>query len=78
MPLPALIALFIIVPLAELYVIYQVGDAIGIVWTLPLLAADSLLGSVPLRSQGRIVWRRFNAVMSEAACPTASCSTACW
>jgi UPF0716 protein FxsA len=55
MPLPALIALFIVVPLAELYLILLVGDAIGAVWTILLLAADSVLGSVLLRSQGRSV-----------------------
>ena len=31
MPLLALIAIFVVVPLAELYVIFKVGDAIGIV-----------------------------------------------
>ena len=41
MRLLALIALFIVVPLAELYVIFTVGDAIGIWWTILLLAADS-------------------------------------
>jgi UPF0716 protein FxsA len=63
MPLPALIALFIVVPLVELYVILKVGDAIGAVWTILLLAADSVLGSVLLRSQGRTVWRRFNEAL---------------
>ncbi len=69
MPLPALIALFIVVPLAELYVILKVGDAIGPVWTILLLAADSVLGSVLLRSQGRTVWRRFNAALTEGKMP---------
>ena len=69
MPLAALIVLFIVVPLAELYVILQVGDAIGAVWTILLLAADSLLGSLLLRSQGRTVWRRFNAALSEGRMP---------
>ena len=69
MPLPALIALFIVVPLAELYVILKVGDAIGPVWTILLLAADSLLGSVLLRSQGRSVWRRFNTALTEGKMP---------
>ena len=69
MPLPALIALFIVVPLAELYVILKVGDAIGPVWTILLLAADSVLGSVLLRSQGRSVWRRFNAALTEGKMP---------
>jgi UPF0716 protein FxsA len=68
-PLPALIALFIVVPLAELYVILKVGDAIGPVWTILLLAADSVLGSVLLRSQGRTVWRRFNAALTEGKMP---------
>ena len=42
MPLAALIALFIVVPLAELYVILQVGDAIGAVWTILLLGDASI------------------------------------
>ena len=69
MPLSALIALFIVVPLAELYVILKVGDAIGAAWTILLLAADSVLGSVLLRSQGRSVWRRFNAALAEGRMP---------
>ena len=69
MPLPALIALFIVVPLAELYVILKVGDAIGPIWTILLLAADSLLGSVLLRSQGRSIWRRFNTALTEGKMP---------
>jgi UPF0716 protein FxsA len=69
MPLAALIALFIVVPLAELYVILQVGDAIGVVWTVLLLAADSVLGSVLLRTQGRAVWRRFNEALAAGRMP---------
>ena len=30
MPIPALVLLFVLVPIAELYVIYKVGDAIGV------------------------------------------------
>ena len=69
MPLLALIAIFIVLPLAELYVILKVGDAIGAVWTILLLAADSLLGSLLLRSQGRSVWRRFNTALAEGKMP---------
>ena len=69
MPLAALIALFIIVPLAELYVILKVGDAIGAVWTILLLAADSVLGAVLLRTQGRAVWARFNTTLAEGKMP---------
>jgi UPF0716 protein FxsA len=69
MPLLALVAIFIVVPLVELYVILKVGDAIGAVWTILLLAADSVLGSVLLRSQGRSVWRRFNDALAMGRMP---------
>jgi len=58
-PLALLVLLFVVVPLAELWVILAVGDAIGVVPTVILLAADSVLGAVLLRSQGRAVWTRF-------------------
>jgi len=61
--------LFLLVPVAELYVIYKVGDAIGIGWTFLLLAADSVIGSLLLRSQGRAVWRKFNAILAEGRVP---------
>lgn len=57
--MPLLILLFIVVPLAELYVIIQVGQAIGVLPTIGVLLLDSLVGSWMLRSQGRLAWRRF-------------------
>ena len=70
MPLLALIVIFIVVPLAELYVILKVADdLLGWPLTLALLAADSLLGSWLLRSQGRAVWRRFNEVVRAGRVP---------
>ncbi len=69
MPLLALVVLFIVVPIAELYVIWKVGDAIGIWLTLALLAADSVLGALLLRAQGRSVWGRFNKALAEGKIP---------
>jgi UPF0716 protein FxsA len=69
MRLLALVALFIVLPLAELYVILKVGDAIGVPWTILLLAADSILGAMLLRSQGRAVWRRFNEALTTGRMP---------
>src|SRR4051795_8177053 len=68
MPL-LLIVLFIVVPIAELYVIIQVGQLIGVVPTLLLLLADALLGSLLLRHQGRGAWRRFNEALAEHRFP---------
>lgn len=64
-----LVLIFIVVPLAELYVIIQVGGAIGVVPTLLLLLADALLGSFLLRHQGRAAWVRFNRALAENRMP---------
>jgi UPF0716 protein FxsA len=65
-----LIVLFIVVPIAELAVIIQVGQLVGVWWTIALLLADSLLGAYLMRSQGRAAWRRFNAAIAEGRAPT--------
>jgi UPF0716 protein FxsA len=65
-----LVLLFIAVPLAELAVIIQVGQAIGVWWTIGLLLVDSLIGSWLMRHQGRASWRRFNAALQEGRVPT--------
>src|SRR3954454_25029712 len=64
-----LILLFIVVPIAELYVILKVGDLIGILPTLALLVADSMLGTWLMRSQGRAVWQRFQETMQAGRVP---------
>ena len=62
--MPLLVLLFIVVPLAELYVIIQVGQAIGVLPTIGILLLDSILGSWLLRQQGRAAWQRFNAALA--------------
>src|SRR3954453_5627984 len=69
MPLLALLLLLIVVPIAEIALIIQVGEWIGVWWTIALLLADALLGSLLLRTQGRAVWRRFSAAVSEGRIP---------
>ena len=68
MPL-LLLLLFIVVPLVELYVIITVGGAIGVLPTIALLLADSVLGAALMRSQGRAAWRRFNQAIAERRLP---------
>jgi UPF0716 protein FxsA len=67
--MPFLIVLFIVVPIAELYVIIKVGELIGIWPTLILLLADALLGSMLLKHQGRSAWRRFNEALAARRFP---------
>jgi UPF0716 protein FxsA len=66
---PLLVLLFIVVPIAELVVIIQVGQLIGVWWTVALLLADAVLGSMLARSQGRAAWRRLNAALQEGRMP---------
>ena len=69
MVLLALLAIFIVVPIAEIYVILKVGEAIGVAWTIVLLITDAVLGSLLMRSQGRAVWRRFNDAVRAGRVP---------
>ena len=64
-----LVLIFIVVPIIELYVIIQVGEAIGVWWTIALLIADSILGSLLMRAQGRAAWRRFNEAVGSGKVP---------
>ncbi len=66
---PLLLILFIAVPIVEIFAIIQVGQAIGVLPTIALLIADSILGSILMRSQGRAAWRRFNAAIAEGRVP---------
>ncbi len=69
MPLLLLLVIFIVVPLAELYVIFKVGEAIGAPLTILILAIDSIVGWLLLKSQGRAVWRRFSETMAAGRVP---------
>jgi UPF0716 protein FxsA len=50
--------LFLVWPLAELFAIVAVANAIGVLDTFILLLAGVPLGTWALRSQGAAVWRR--------------------
>lgn len=55
MPLIVVLAL-LVVPIAEIYVIVQVGQEIGAGWTVLLLIADAVLGAWLIRREGRRAW----------------------
>lgn len=55
--MPAAVVLaFLLIPIAEIYVIVQVGQAIGAWWTILLLIADSVLGAWLVKREGRRAW----------------------
>lgn len=69
MPILLLFFLFIVVPIAELYVLLQIGQQIGILPTIALLILDSVLGASLMRSQGRAAWLRFSTALAEGRMP---------
>ena len=64
-----LLLLFLALPIAEIYVIIQVGNAIGVVPTLFLLILDGFAGAALARWQGRAAWERFNRALAAGRVP---------
>ena len=64
-----LFALFIVVPLVEIYVIIQVGQAIGAWWTIVLLILDSILGSWLIKREGSRAFRALREALDSGRMP---------
>ena len=69
-PMVGVLALiFLLVPLAELYVIIQVGQAFGALNTIGLLILVSAVGAWLAKREGMGVWRRFQRQVESGAVP---------
>ena len=64
-----LLIAFIVVPLVELWLIIEIGGAIGIGPTIAILLFDSVMGAILLRHQGRGAWVAFNRALAESRIP---------
>jgi UPF0716 protein FxsA len=64
-----LLLLLILWAAAELFVAIEVASAIGVLATVLLLIAGWPLGAWALRSQGRVVWRRFTDAVARGKPP---------
>ena len=68
--MPAILALlFIVIPIIEIAILVQVGDAIGVWWTIALLLADSILGAWLVKREGQRTWRAFRNAIAETRWP---------
>ena len=68
---PLLAVLFLAVPIAELYVLIQVGQWIGVLDTLGLLILVSIVGAWLAKREGLGVLRRIQAAMNAGRVPGA-------
>jgi UPF0716 protein FxsA len=65
-----MIALLLILwPLAELFVVIEIAQAIGVLLTILLLVVSWPLGTWALRSEGRAAWRRLSAAVAAGRSP---------
>jgi len=59
----------VVVPIAEIYVLIQVGQAIGAWWTIALLIADSILGTWLIKREGGRAWRALRSALDTGRMP---------
>lgn len=64
-----ILALLIIWPIAELFVMIQVANQIGFFWMLFALFASAVAGILILQNRGRAHWRRFRGALDERRPP---------
>jgi UPF0716 protein FxsA len=67
-----LFLVFLVVPIVEIYVLIQVGSAIGALNTIGLLLLVSLLGAWIVKHQGGGAWRRIRDELAMGHLPGAS------
>ena len=60
---------FVVVPLAEVYLLVQLGQVIGPWWTILVLVAAGVLGSLLVRREGSRAWRALQAALSSYRMP---------
>ena len=64
-----LVFVFVVMPLLEIYVLIQVGQVIGVWWTILLLIADSILGGWLIRHEGARAWRALTTALNSGQMP---------
>ena len=65
----ALALLFLVVPFVELFVLIQVGQAIGALPTIAILVVDSLIGAWLVKREGLAVLRRAQEQVQRGVVP---------
>ena len=69
-PLGLFVALLVAVPILEVYVLVQVGQRIGVWWTVLILVAEVVLGAWLLRREGARAWRALDGAFRGGRLPT--------
>ncbi|MCY7395020.1 MAG: FxsA family protein [Nocardioides sp.] len=64
-----LVALFVVVPLVEIYTLIQVGQVIGVWWTIGLLVLDSIIGGWLVKREGARTFEALRTALGSGRMP---------
>ncbi len=66
---PVLVAVFVLVPLLEIWAILQVGQLVGPWWTIALLVLDSAIGAWLIKREGGRAWQALRQALQGGRMP---------
>ncbi|RYC07024.1 FxsA family protein [Nocardioides zhouii] len=66
---PVLVAAFVLIPLAEIWAILQVGQLVGPWWTIALLVLDSMIGAWLIKREGGRAWAALRQALQQGRMP---------
>ena len=70
LPWWVLAVLFVVVPIAEIWLLIQLGQAVGPWWTILILLADGALGSWLVKREGGRAWAALSEALSSGRMPS--------
>ena len=66
-----LAALFVVVPLLEIFLLIRLGQVVGPWWTILILLADAVLGSWLVKREGTRTWKALQGALAAHRMPAA-------
>ncbi len=67
--MPLILVGMVALPFLEVYLIVQVGQLIGVWWTLGILIGEALLGAFLMRREGGRAWKALNQAFASGKMP---------
>lgn len=68
--MPLILVGMVALPFLEVYLIVQVGQLLGVWWTLGILIGEALLGAFLMRREGSRAWKALNHAFASGRMPT--------
>jgi UPF0716 protein FxsA len=67
---PIIVVLLIAIPIAEVWLLVQVGEAIGVLPTIGILVVEAILGGWLMQREGQRAWAALNTAFASGKMPT--------